>query len=283
MTPPATPAQPTSPLVKSRGSTFVGEALLSLPPEQFPSVMPLLPDTAWTTTALHVLSRKQGRVRVDTSATPQCLIVIAAGDPALRTLDRAFLFGTATSEAMKSFVRDVKTPTELVCDQSAADLVRKTHPTARMRESIVYSFARLEDAHAIESTPGAKRLRISDAESIATLVPPIALRTFRSVRELVTGGSAFVVQEEGAVIAAAFSVDHSSKHERILVATQEARRKQGHGTMVGRRLVKSIAEQGRIPCAVVDRSDLAGVALAEKLGFNHKMQILTFTTRLQSI
>jgi hypothetical protein len=259
------------------------ESLIALPPEQFGSLLPFVPDTPWTTTTIHVLQRKQGKVFVDSPTGPRNLVVVASGDPATRTLDRAYLFGAATADALKSYVAGIKAPTELVCDEDVAELVREHHPEARSRDAVVHWFERVEEAQAVQVEPGAKRLRISDAESIAQLVPGASLRTFRTVRDLVTGGSAFVAEEDGQVVSAAYAVDQSVKFERISCTTREASRQKGLATLVARRLLKCVSDQARVPCMVVDRNNVAGQKLADKLGFTQRAQMRTFVTRLKAL
>lgn len=260
-----------------------GAALTPLPPEQYGSLLPFIPDTPWTTTPIHALQRKQGRVFVDSLLSPKNVVIVACGEPATRTLDRAFLFGSARSELLRQFVATLRVPTEIVCDGDVADVVREHHPEARKKQSIVYWYDDCGAAQALASEPGAKRVRISESDSIAPLVRDTNLRTFRTVRELVTGGSAFVVEAEGQIAATAVTVDHSVKFERLTAVTRDAFRRGGRGTMVARRLVKCIADQNRLPCAIVERTDEAGLALAAKLGFTQQAQMRSFTTRLKSL
>ncbi len=258
-------------------------AITPLAPEQYGSLLPFIPDTPWTTTPIHALQRKQGRVFVDSLLSPKNVVIVACGEPATRTLDRAFLFGSARSELLRQFVASLRVPTEIVCDGDVADVVREHHPEARMKQSIVYWYDDCGAAQALASEPGAKRVRISESDSIAPLVRDANLRTFRTVRELVTGGSAFVVESEGQIAATAVTVDHSVKFERLTAVTRDAFRRGGRGTMVARRLVKCIADQNRLPCAIVERTDTAGLALAAKLGFTQQAQMRSFTTRLKSL
>lgn len=260
-----------------------GAALTALSPDQFGTLLPFIPDTPWTTTPIHALQRKQGRAFVDSLLSPKNVVIVACGEPATRTLDRAFLFGSARSEALKQFVASLRVPTEIVCDGDVADIVREHHPEARMKQSIVFWYDECGPAQSLASEPGAKRVRISESDSIAPLIQDSNLRTFRTVRELVTGGSAFAVEAEGQIAAAAVTVDHSVKYERFTAVTRDAFRRGGRGTMVARRLVKCIADQNRLPCAIVERTDAAGLALASKLGFTQQAQMRSFTTRLKSL
>jgi hypothetical protein len=264
-------------------SQSAAPSYFALAPEQFSSLLRFVPDTPWTTTTIHTLQRKQGRAFVDAPSNPRNVVVVAPGDPAARTLDRAFLFGSARSDALRQFLASLRVPTEVVCDGEVADIVRELHPDARMKQSIVFWYERCEDGQTIIADPGARRLRISESDGIAPLVPGHNLRTFRTVRDLVTGGSAFVVESEGQIVSCAYTVDHSVKFERMAVATREDHRREGRGTLAGRRLVKCIADQSRMPCAIVERTDLAGLALAAKMGFTQQAQMRSFTTRLKSL
>lgn len=256
----------------------LGESLIALAPEQFGQLVAFMPDTPWTTTTLHVIQRKQGRVFVDSPTAPRNLVVIAQGDTATKTLDQAFLFGVATSDALKTFVRAIRGPMELVCDEQSTSLVAEHQAEAKRRESVVHWFDRLEDADVIRLETGPRRLRITEADQLAPLVPGWALRTFRSPKELVTGGTCYVTEDGGRIASAAFTVDQSSKYERITVATSESVRGKGYGVRTAARVVRAVADQGRIPCVVVDRRDVAGLRVAEKLGFNRRALMTTWTT-----
>lgn len=259
-------------------ATTLGESLLSVDPDQFGSLSAFVPDTPWTTTPIHVVQRHQGRVFVDSKAAPRNLVVIAQGDPSSRTLDQAYLFGAAASDAIESFVRAVKGPMELVCDDEVARLVTEHHPEARRRESIVHWFDRLEGADGIDPASGPRRLRIAEADQVGALVPGTALRTFRTVKEMVTGGTCYVVEDGGTIVSAAFTVDQSVKYERISCSTLEKHRSKGHAGLVLARVVRAVADQGRIPCVVTDRRDDAALRLATKLGFDRRALMTTFVT-----
>lgn len=259
-------------------ASSLGESLISLPTENFGQLLAFVPDTPWTTTTIHVIQRKQGRIFVDSPTAPRNLVVIAQGDPSSRTVDQAFLFGSAASDALKSFLMAIKGPMELVCDDEVAALVSEHHPDARKRESIVLWYERIEDADIVQPEQGPRRLRISEADQVAPMLPGWALRTFRTAKELVTGGTAYVVEAEGRIAAAAFTVDQSVKYERVGVSTWEALRRRGHGATATAKVVRAVADQGRIPCAVVDRRDAGGLRIAEKLGFNQRALMTTFVT-----
>lgn len=256
----------------------IGESLISLSPEQFGQLLPFVPDTPWTTTPIHVIQRRQGRIFVDSPTAPRNLVVIAQGDPVTRAVDHAFLFGSPASDALRTFAQAIRGPMEIVCDDETAKLLAEHHPEARRRDSVVHWFERLEDADVVRAEPGARRLRITEADQIAQLVPGWALRTFRTPKELVTGGTVYVVEAEGRIASAGFSVDQSMKYERVGVSTWEALRRRGHGSRVAAKVVRAIADQGRIPCMTVERNDAAGLRIAEKLGFNQRALMTTFLT-----
>jgi hypothetical protein len=256
----------------------LGESLIALAPEQYGQLLAFVPDTPWTTTTIHVLQRKMGRIFVDSLQEPRNLVVLAPGDPSTRTLDQAFLFGVGTAEGLKRFVAAVRSPMEIVCDEHVAKLVAEHHPGSRKRESIVHWYERLDDADIVRLEPGPRRLRITEADQIASLVPGWALRTFRTTKELVTGGTCYVGEEGGKILAAAFTVDQSVKYERISVATADAARRRGLGARTAARVIRAVADQGRIPCVVVDRRDPAGIRVAEKLGFNRRAVMTTWVT-----
>ena len=73
-------------------------------------------------------------------------------------------------------------------------------------------------------------------------------------------------------------MDQSVKYERIGTATWEAVRRRGYGYNAAAKVVRAVADQGRIPCAVVDRRDAGGLRICEKLGFNQKAVMATFVT-----
>lgn len=256
----------------------LGESLISLPPEQFGQLLAFVPDTPWTTTTHHVIHRRQGRVFVDSPVAPRNMVIIAQGDPAARSVDHAFLFGSPQADAIRAFVQAIRGPMELVCDDDVAALVAQHHPGARRRESVVHWFERLEDADSVKAEPGARRLRITEADQIAQLVPATALRTFRTPKELVTGGTVYVADADGRIASAGYGIDQSQKYERIGVSTWEALRGRGYGSKAAAKVVRAVADQGRIPCAVVDVEDAPGLRIAEKIGFNRRALMTTFLT-----
>lgn len=268
---------------QSPAATAVPESLVALPPEQWASLVGFVPDTPWTTGPLHVLARRQGKVYVDSPVQPRNMVIVANGDPATRTLDRAFLFGAPTADGLVHYVESLKGPTEIVCDDDVAELVRKHHAGATAKQSIVHWFDRVETAQTIASEAGVKRLRISDADTVAALLPGWALRTFRTPKEMVTGGSAFIVEQEGALAGVSHTVDLSSKHERISVAVVESARGKGLGAALARRLARSVSDAARIPVAIVDRTDAAGLRVAEKVGFDRRALMRSWVTRLRSL
>ncbi|MCE9635509.1 MAG: GNAT family N-acetyltransferase [Planctomycetes bacterium] len=268
----------TTSVVPDSVASALGESLISLPTEQFGQLQAFVPDTPWTSTVMHVIQRKQGKVFVDSAVAPRNLVVIAAGDPASRTMDQAFLFGSAASDALRTFVESVKGPMEIVCDDEVAALVEKHHPDAKKRDSVIHWFARLEDTDHVRAEPGSRRLRITESDQVAPLLPGWALRTFRTPKDLVTGGTVYVVDADSRIAAAAFTVDQSAKYERVAVSTLEAMRGKGYGAKAAVKVVRAVADQGRIPCAVIDRRDAAGLRIAEKIGFNQRALSTTYVT-----
>lgn len=264
--------------VVSENPASASESLIALRPEQFGQLQAFVPDTPWTSTVLHVIQRKQGKVFVDSEIAPRNLVVIAQGDPASRTMDQAFLFGSGASDALRQFVESVKGPMEIVCDDEVAKLVAQHHPDAKRRDSVIHWFGRLEDTDHVRPEPGSRRLRITEADQISPLLPGWALRTFRTPKDLVTGGTVYVVDADGRIASAAFTVDQSAKYERIAVATFDGLRGKGYGAKAAVKVVRAVADQGRIPCAVVDRRDAAGLRIAEKVGFNQRAVSTTFVT-----
>lgn len=268
----------TTSFVSDSMGAALGESLIALPPEQFGQLQAFVPDTPWTTTVMHVIQRKQGRVLVDSATAPRNLVVIAQGDAASRTVDQAYLFGSAASDALRTFVESVKGPMEIVCDDEVAKLVEQHHPDAKKRDSIVHWFGRLEDTDHVRAEPGSRRLRITEADQVAPLLPGWSLRTFRTPKELVTGGTVYVVESEGRIASAAFTVDQSVKYERVAVSTFEAMRGKGFGAKAAIKVVRAVADQGRIPCAVIDRRDAAALRIAEKIGFNQRALATVYVT-----
>lgn len=259
-------------------ASSLGESMVSLSPDQFAQLLPFLPDTPWTTTAVQVLTRRQGRVLIDSTEHPQNVVMIALGDPSARTCDQVFVLGTPESEALRSFMIAVRGPMEIVCDDSIGALLEQFHPDVRKRESVVHWFDRIEDADSVNGDTGARRLRISEAEQLAPLLPGWALRTFRTPKDLVSGGTVYVIEAEGRISAAGFTVDQSQKYERIAVSTRESVRGNGLGSKVAAKVLRAVADQGRIPCAVVDATDGAGLRVAAKLGFTRRAAMTTYVT-----
>lgn len=259
-------------------ASSIGDAMISLPQDQFAQLLPFLPDTPWTTSPFHVLTRRQGRVLIDSPEQPKNVIVIAQGDPSTRTCDQVFVFGSPESEALRTFMIAVRGPMEIVCDDAVGALLKQFHPDVRKRDSVVHWFDRIEEADAVNGDTGARRLRITEADQIAPLLPGWALRSFRSPRDLVTGGTVYVIEAEGRLSAAAFTVDQSQKYERIAVSTREAIRGNGLGSRAAAKVLRAVADQGRIPCAVVDATDGAGLRVAEKLGFTCRAAMTTYVT-----
>jgi len=274
MTAPTTPPPSTS--VSSPGNS-----LTLVPRDQFPSLVPYVPDTPWTTTALHLLQRRHGKVFVDNLAEPGSLVVIAPGDPQTRTPDEALLLGDPESEALKTFVAAIRSPMSLVCDDTIGEMVKATLPDAREHDAIVHWYDRLADAESVAAEPGPRRLRIAESEAVAALLPGWALRTWRTPKDLVMGSQVYVIEEAGSLVAAAFSLDQSFKYERVCAVTVQQHRLKGHGLRALKKLVRSITDQSRMACAVVDRRDAAGLALAGKLGFTRKARVRCFITSLK--
>lgn len=262
-------------------ASSLGEALVLVPREQFPSLVPFVPDTPWTTTALHLLQRRHGKVFVDSADAPRCVIVIAPGDPQSRTVDEAILLGSPDSEALRIFVAAIRGPMSLVCDDEIGAMVKETLPDAREHDAIVHWYDKLSDAEAVAAEPGPRRLRIAESEALAALLPGWALRTWRTPKDLVMGSSVFVTEEGGSLVSAAFSLDQSFKYERISAVTVQQHRLKGHGLRAVKKLIRSITDQSRLACAVVDRRDAAGLALAGKLGFTRRARVRSFVTALK--
>lgn len=259
-------------------ASSLGESLVNLPADQFHHFLACVPDTPWTTAPIHVLQRKQGRVFVDSTSDPRNVVVIAQGDPSNKTVDQAFLFGNPGSEGLRTFVMAIRAPIEVVCDDEVAKLIEEFHPEARKRESVVHWFERLEDADSVHAEAGPRRLRITEADQISRLVPGWALRTFRTAKELVTGGTVYVLEAEGRIASAGFTVDQSAKYERVAVCTWEALRRKGLGTKAACKVVRAVADQGRIPCTITDRRDAASLKTAAKLGFNRRALMTSYVT-----
>lgn len=263
-------------------ATSLGESLIPLAPENYGQFTAFLPDTPWTTAASHLIQRRQGRAFIDSPTTPRNVVVIAPGDPSMKTIDQVYLFGAPSSDAFGEVAQAIRGPMELVCDDDVAAMLAQHHPGARRRDHLVAWYGRLEDADRLQAEPGARRLRITEAEQIAPLLPGWALRTFRTAKDLVTGGTVYVVESEGRVASAGFTVDQSAKYERIAVSTWEALRGKGFASKVAVKVCRAVADQGRIPCAVIDVEDQAGLALAERLGFTERALMTTWTTTFRN-
>ena len=116
-------------------------------------------------------------------------------------------------------------------------------------------------------------VRVSDHDPVRL---SIGVPAFRSADLSLTASAANDSVHVGE--SAGFTVDQSAKYERVAVCTWEALRRKGLGTKAACKVVRAVADQGRIPCTITDRRDAASLKTAAKLGFNRRALMTSYVT-----
>ena len=236
----------------------------------------VVPDTPWTTTTLQAMQNRKAIVHVDVPQSPRNMVVLVRGGDAPGDHDQAYVFGTPSSEGLRSYVAGVSRPTEFIVDESLAQLILDVHPTATTRDAMCCWYERLELPAATPSSAPVRRLRASDVDAICELVPPWAFRTFESPKDMVLSGACFAVELNGKIASIAYVADKSIKYARIAVATGTPFRRKHYGYAAARRLMEHLANDGRLACALAPRMSASAVHFAVKLGFPQKALLRTY-------
>ncbi len=230
-------------------------------------VAAFLPDTPWTTTAVHACERRVARVWVDSTDAPGCAAVLAPGIPDHDVAPRLYLFASnQPADPLVAFATAFPRPVHVVCDEAVGDLLDAAAPEVSRVADSVHWFERLDTVERATGD-GTRRLRLGDAEAVERLGLRGLLRTFESIKDLLMVGGACGVTDGDELACAAFTVDMSVNYARIVVFTQEPYRGRGLATAVTRRLVSAHHEQGRLACTIVEDRDAAGEALCARVGF----------------
>jgi len=183
------------------------------------SIATFLPDTPWTTTAVHACERRRARVWVDCVDMPQNVIVVVPGDAETESAPTAYLFGSEADPApLVRFVHDFDGALDVICDDAVGHFLLEALPTLTPVEHAVRWFERL-DAIERPDMPGLRRLRLRDEDAILALGVPGLLRTFETVKDLLMIGGASGVIAQDEILAAAFTIDQSVNYARIVTFT----------------------------------------------------------------
>ncbi len=278
-----------TPQVEANATPETGAAgephvMLSAPPlDEFEgdvaSIAGFLPDTPWTTPAVHACERRRARVWVDCVDMPQNVIVLVPGNPETDSAATAHLFGSEADPApLVRFANDFEGALDVVCDDAVGHYLIEALPTLTQVEHAVRWFERLDTVERPEM-PGLRRLRLRDEEAILALGAPDLLRSFETMKDLlmVGGASGIIAQDE--VLAAAFTVDQSVNYARVVVFTAPDHRGKNLGTATARHIVAAHHEQGRLACIVVRADNEAGEGLARTTGFEAAARMTTFLKR----
>lgn len=250
-------------------SAVSSKSLIQLGREQFGTLVPFLPDVPWTTTLLHGLAARRAKAFVDAPESPRNVVVEVEGDAAKGVPAQAFLYGKQGADGITEYLGRTKSPVEFFADASLAVQIQQHFPTARPVDHVVAWFDTFEVELEKDLVEGLRRVRPSDAKALEAILPPEALRTYASARELLLDGAAYGVFEDGELRSAAYTIDHSNNFERIAVATTDEHRGNGFAVACVRRLAGTCSDRGRIPCAIVTADNPGGYHLMQKAGFTN--------------
>ena len=255
------------------------ESLLEVQREAMGSLLPFLPDTPWTTPIVHAVQRRSGHVYVDSHHSPRNVVMVLPGAAGPGNFDQAYLLGLPSSDGLRTFVASVDRPTEIVCDDDIAPMVLEFHPDAKPREAAVFWNERLEPVDAGNETAHVRRMRLTEAESLARLVPPWTFRTFASPKEMLMGGAVYGIEQDGHLVSVACTVDQSVKYERFTVVTAAAYRRRGLGRACALKLLQNCVDSGRLPCAYAPRRKEAAMHFALSLTFQQRALLRTYLVK----
>jgi RimJ/RimL family protein N-acetyltransferase len=261
-------------------SSSTHEMLVELPRERWGALSRLVPDSPWTTSALHAIQTRKASVLTDSPAEPGTLVVLvpaAEGDKDGH--DQVYAFGSGESEALRTFVAQVSRPTEFVVDEDLVPLVTSVHPDAVAREAMCCWSDAMWTAPAQELPTTVRHLRATDADAVRALVPPWAFRTFATAKDMIVAGGCFGVEAEGRLVSVAYVADQSIKFARLGAVTAESHRRRGYALAAAARLIERISEDGRLVCALAARRNGPAMKFALKLAFQHKAMLRTYKVR----
>ena len=258
-------------------SSSTHEMLVELPRERWGALSRLVPDSPWTTSALHAIQTRKASVLTDSPAEPGTLVVVVRcpeGDKDGH--DQAYAFGSGDSEALRSYIAQVTRPTEFIVDEELAPYVLAIHLDATVREAMCCWSDAMWSPPELEMPPAVRHLRAADAEAVKALLPPWAFRTFATAKDMILSGGCFGVEEGGKLVSVAYVADQSIKFARIGAVTAEDHRRKGLALAAASRLVERISEDGRLVCALAARRNGPAMKFALKLGFQHKAMLKTY-------
>jgi RimJ/RimL family protein N-acetyltransferase len=261
-------------------SSSTHEMLVELPRERWGALSRLVPDSPWTTSALHAIQSRRASVLTDSPADPQTLVVLVRAPEADKDgHDQAYAFGSHESEALRGFVAQVARPTEFVVDEELVPLVTGIHPDATVREAMCCWSDAMWPPPELEMAPPVRHLRTSDADAVQALVPKWAFRTFASAKDMILAGGCFGVEAEGKLACVAYVADQSIKFARIGAATTESHRRRGYALAAACKLIEHVTNDGRLVCALAARPNGPAMRFALKLGFQHKAMLRTYKVK----
>jgi len=261
-------------------SSSTHEMLVELPRERWGALSRLVPDSPWTTSALHAIQTRRASVLTDSPAELGNLVVLVRAPEGDKDgHDQAYAFGSGESEALRNFISQVTRPTEFIVDEELAPYVLAIHLDATAREAMSCWSDAMWTPPAQEMPPTVRHLRASDADALRALVPPWAFRTFASPKDMIVAGGCFGVEADGRLVSVAYVADQSIKFARIGAVTAESHRRTGFALAAATRLVERISEDGRLVCALAARRNGPAMRFALKLGFQHKAMLRTYKVK----
>jgi hypothetical protein len=243
------------------------------------SIAGFLPDTPWTTTAVHACERRRARVWVDSIDMPQQVAVVVPGDPDRGVAPEAYLFGSeADPGSLIRFVSDFSGDLDVVCDDSVGEILAEALPTLVPVEHAIRWFERLDSVERPEMQ-GLRRLRLRDEEEIQKLGVTGLLRSFETLKDVLMIGGASGIVVDGKILAAAFTVDQSVNYARIRAFTAEPHRQRHLATAAVRHIVAAHHEQGRLACALIRADSASATGLGRTTGFDAAARVTIFQKR----
>jgi len=261
-------------------SSSTHEMLVELPRERWGALSRLVPDSPWTTGALHAIQTRKAAVLADSPAEPSTLVVVVrAAEGDADGHDQAYTFGSGESEALRSYIAQVTRPTEFIVDEELAPVVLAIHPDATPREAMCCWSDAMWAPPGQETAPPVRHLRTADADAVKALVPPWAFRTFATAKDMILAGGCFGVESDGKLVCVAYVADQSIKFARIGAATAESHRRRGYALAAACRLVEHASNDGRLVCALAARRNGPVMRFALKLGFQHKAMLRTYKVK----
>lgn len=241
--------------------------------------MRIVPDSPWTTTPLQAIQNRKASIYVDSVDEPKNLVVRVRGGNEPGDHDQAYVYGHPSVEGLRAFVSSVTRATEFVVDAELTPMILELHPAATPREAIACWYENLDVPKPAVESHAVRRLRVSDADAAAQLIPHWAYRTFESPKDMIIGGACYGAEEDGELVSVAYVADQSIKYARIAVVTAEPYRRRGLGIAAARKLMDHIAGDGRLVCALAPRRNGPAVHFALKLEFPQKALLRTYKAR----